>query len=111
MRMCEFAHARPLVNRMPSQKTRRFIHLRCWGCINDYHTGTPAELAQAVLQDFWVEFEETRRSVYRSFKVDHYGDYSRGRWVWFLEDIRPLNPPIPAKGRQGWFDVDLEEIC
>lgn len=35
---------------------------------------------------------------------DHFGDYSPGRWAWRLEDVHPVNPHIPAKGRQqiGW---------
>jgi hypothetical protein len=36
--------------------------------------------------------------------ADSFGDYAPGRWAWRLEDMRPVNPPIPAKGRQqiGW---------
>lgn len=37
---------------------------------------------------------------------DPFGDYTRGagRWAWMLDDIRPIEPHIPAKGRQmiGW---------
>ena len=29
--------------------------------------------------------------------IDPYGDYSVGRWIWFLEDIRELDEPIPAR--------------
>ena len=39
---------------------------------------------------------------------DMFGDYSAGRWAWWLEDRRPVRPHIPAKGRQqiGWeWDV------
>jgi activating signal cointegrator 1 len=39
-------------------------------------------------------------------KVPHdlFGDYSAGRWAWRLEDVRPVSPHIPLKGRQmiGW---------
>ena len=38
--------------------------------------------------------------------TDEYGDFSPGRWLWFLEDIEPLDPPIPAKGRQGFWNWD-----
>lgn len=34
-----------------------------------------------------------------------YGDYSRGRFGWVLEDVIPLEEPIPWKGKQGWFLV------
>lgn len=36
-----------------------------------------------------------------------WGDYSPGRWAWKLEDVRPLRFPLPWKGRQGWFDVEI----
>ena len=39
----------------------------------------------------------------RSVETDDYGDFSLGRWLWFLEDVRPLDPPIPAKGRLNGF--------
>ena len=39
-------------------------------------------------------------------EADPYGDFSVGRWLWFLEDIEPLDPPIPAKGRQGFWNWD-----
>ena len=37
-----------------------------------------------------------------------YGDYRDNRFGWMLEDIRRLKEPIPIKGRQGLFNVDLE---
>ena len=33
-------------------------------------------------------------------RIDPYGDYSEGRWIWILRDIRPV-PPYPIPGRQG----------
>jgi hypothetical protein len=35
---------------------------------------------------------------------DSFGNYAPGRWAWRLEDVRPIKPHIPAKGRQhiGW---------
>jgi hypothetical protein len=37
-------------------------------------------------------------------KADSFGDYTAGRWAWRLEDVRSVDPHIPAKGRQqiGW---------
>ena len=46
----------------------------------------------------WVEMDG------KAIPTDPYGDFSPGRWLWFLEDIEPLKPPIPAKGRQGFWD-------
>ena len=36
--------------------------------------------------------------------VDPFGDFTPGRWLWFLEDIEKLPEPIPAKGRQGLWE-------
>jgi len=31
---------------------------------------------------------------------EYFGDYTPGRYAWILEDIQPLEEPIPAKGMQ-----------
>ena len=40
-----------------------------------------------------------------------FGDYTLGRWMWRLKNVRPVEPPQPARGRQGmWtWDWKLEE--
>lgn len=35
------------------------------------------------------------------------GDYRRGRWAWLLRNVEALPEPIPARGRQSLFDIDL----
>ena len=42
----------------------------------------------------------------RTIPVDPHGDYTPGRWLWVLEDIRPIDPPIPATGRLGLWNWD-----
>lgn len=37
-----------------------------------------------------------------------YGDFTAGRFAWFLTDIIALNEPIPFKGEQGFFNVPDE---
>lgn len=37
------------------------------------------------------------------------GDYSPGRFAWKLYDPRPLPTPIPAQGKQGWWEWDETE--
>lgn len=43
-----------------------------------------------------------------SYVVDEdqrpYGDFTPGRFAWLLADVTPLDPPVPAKGRQGLWD-------
>lgn len=38
-------------------------------------------------------------------KIDDFGDYSPGRWAWLLSDVKALNPCIPMKGAQGFFEL------
>ena len=35
--------------------------------------------------------------------IDPWGDFSAGRWLWFLADVKALPKPIPAGGRQGFW--------
>ena len=35
--------------------------------------------------------------------VDPWGDFSAGRWLWFLDDVRALPEPVPAVGRQSFW--------
>ena len=37
-----------------------------------------------------------------------FGDYPCDRYAWLLDAIRPIDPPIPAKGRQGLWTPDEE---
>ena len=44
-----------------------------------------------------------------SVKVDPFGDYSVGRYLWHLRDIRKLPEPVPATGRQGIWNWEPPE--
>lgn len=35
-----------------------------------------------------------------------FGDYIPGRFMWMLGSVKRVNPPIPAKGKQGLWDWD-----
>ncbi len=39
-------------------------------------------------------------------RIDPWGDFSPGRWLWFLTEVRPLAEPIPAIGRQSLWHWD-----
>lgn len=32
------------------------------------------------------------------------GEWRPGRWAWYLTDIRPLDEPVPARGKQGLWN-------
>ena len=38
--------------------------------------------------------------------IDHWGDFSSGRWLWFLDDVEPLPEPLTAVGRQSLWRWD-----
>jgi activating signal cointegrator 1 len=38
-------------------------------------------------------------------RLDDFGDYTPGRWAWLLRDVKPLRPPVAAKGAQGFFEL------
>ena len=35
--------------------------------------------------------------------IDPWGDFSSGRWLWFLDDVEALPEPVPAVGRQSFW--------
>ena len=35
--------------------------------------------------------------------IDPWGDFSPGRWLWFLTDVKALPEPVPAVGRQSFW--------
>lgn len=35
------------------------------------------------------------------------GDWTPGRFIWRLTDVRPLATPLPAKGQQGFWKAKL----
>ena len=39
-----------------------------------------------------------------------FGDFSLGRFAWKLENARPFVDPIPIAGKQGFFDVTVNEL-
>ncbi|MCL5265514.1 MAG: ASCH domain-containing protein [Chloroflexi bacterium] len=39
-----------------------------------------------------------------------FGNFTKGRFAWFLKDVRPLRRPVPATGALGlwWVPTDIE---
>ena len=33
-----------------------------------------------------------------------FGDFRRGRYMWLLSNLKPIDPPIAASGRQGFWE-------
>ena len=38
-----------------------------------------------------------------------FGDYSKGRYAWKLENVEMLKVPIPAKGQQGLWNFNYDD--
>lgn len=47
-------------------------------------------------------------SEQREMCVDVFGDFSVGRKIWGLSDIKKLDTPVPAVGRQGLWRCELK---
>ena len=48
--------------------------------------------------------EQTTRPA---IEPNPYGDFSPGRWIWYLTDIKRFDDPALARGRQGFWDWAL----
>jgi hypothetical protein len=75
-----------------------------------------AILCTAVLEDAWPvarrEYNDAGElcaisPAGDSAPIDLWGDFSVGRWLWFLGDVQPLTTPIPTPGQQRFFEIDL----
>lgn len=38
-----------------------------------------------------------------------FGDYTSGRYAWYLEDVKPLAKPVPARGSLGLWNWEVPE--
>jgi hypothetical protein len=60
---------------------------------------------EAVIDGYRVQRSDRGHVVYFSADSERaFGDYTPGRYAWLLADVRPIDPPIPATGRQGLWE-------
>lgn len=51
----------------------------------------------------------SEEAVYQVSALErHLGDYSAGRYAWYIEDVKPLPEPIPCKGALSLWQVPPE---
>ena len=45
-------------------------------------------------------------------RTDPYGDFTELRWIWFLSDVRVVDPPVEVRGYQGLWRLheDVESL-
>ena len=75
------------------------------GCVRVLSNGFAKLSEPADPERVWVvdRFGREHRDVHQ-MNSDPYGDYSEGRWIWLLSRIRPVEPPIEARGnRRVWI--------
>ena len=41
-------------------------------------------------------------------RIEPHGNFAPGRWLWVLEDVRRLDPPVPARGAPGMWRWEPE---
>ena len=44
-------------------------------------------------------------------RVDRLGDFSVGKWLWFLRDVQLLDEPVMVRGQQRLFEVEMPAMA
>ena len=57
--------------------------------------------------EVWRDHVATAVTTDGKVTICHCGDYTPGRWLWLLDEIEPLDKPVPARGYQGLWELDL----
>lgn len=90
------------------------IHAAARPCVVDFDQDTIDAISDAFGRCGWNYFLPRGAIVATAILMesipstrvvpDMFGDYSEGRWAWRFDDVRPVDPHLPAKGRQqiGW---------
>lgn len=52
--------------------------------------------------------EPGKRVKWRSYVVDAYGDFGVGRWLFELDRLEAVRPPVPARGQQKFWNWNPE---
>lgn len=63
------------------------------------------QLVDVVATEQAVQRIYARSEVRGATREIELGNYAPGRFAWFLEDVRPLEVPLPASGARGLWDV------
>ncbi len=64
-------------------------------------------ITSAMSPEFWPGEWKLRDTIIPPQEPERtFGDYSCGRYAWFLEDVKPLAEPIPAKGALSLWEWD-----
>ena len=61
-------------------------------------------LGQVVAICKLYDCEEIKNANVPRGKERYFGDYRRGRFMWFLRDVKRLEKPVPVRGHQGLWE-------
>jgi len=76
------------------------FHMGCVLAVCRLAACVPAALVEDAAKKLKPEF-----SPRRGWDVEReMGNYDRGRWAWILRDVRPLDPPVYARGQRKLWD-------
>lgn len=79
------------------------------GKVADIVAGLPrgAVVAVCILVDCHTIYESTIHAIGRHTNEYAFGNYAPGRFAWMLEKIEPLPEPIPARGSQLLWELEV----
>ena len=59
------------------------------------------DVVPVTVEEQWSSFIGAHGRTWKLFEQRPYGDFTPGRYAWLLADVKPLDDPVPAKGKQG----------
>ena len=89
------------------------VDCRCsrsaWLCRGDgdssgLRQGRPYLRTVSIRRRLWSTWKTRKLGHDRWVVEDAYGDFSLGRYLWYLEDVKVISPAVPAKGHQGFWN-------
>lgn len=120
-------HTRPILIHASARMDDRFIsllddpHFRDafaaagyeWGHWSEAYGDLPfgAIIGRTTIDRCVQVNDVTTRSLDRSSAELAFGDFTPGRWMWFLRNTELLRTPVPCRGRQRLWNVpaDIEQ--
>ncbi|MFA5836197.1 MAG: ASCH domain-containing protein [Bellilinea sp.] len=94
------------------RETKNLSHIMEWGEV--FPTGTIVAICQLVdcleITPWWdlYSYYQTKNPPKANESLEGLlGDYTPGRYAWLLEDVQPLEKPIPARGQQRVWDWEV----
>jgi hypothetical protein len=96
-------HAGKALDKIPDPARDRLIT----GVLRMHGYGTPSDLPRgavvAIARVVGVHQAKRLRAKLNS-EERAFGDFSDGRYAWEIADVRPIDPPVPVRGRERFWE-------